>query len=142
MLGACREVPAWAAGLFAGAVVVLVDTSLLSESRGTILASGVCILVALAVVPGRAAHTARVLPPGIAIAATAPWVLRLTDDATDDPIALSGPRLGRGPVILARRRRRGRRGRRAARSRSTVGSSPRRSARADRVAARCDGRRS
>ena len=46
-------VPPWLRGVFAAGVVVLAETSLLSESRGSLVAVGVVLVVLFAVVPRR-----------------------------------------------------------------------------------------
>jgi hypothetical protein len=100
-LAACRDVPAWLRGLLAGAVVVLADTALLSQSRGALVATAVVLVVLVAVVPDRVRTLRALLAPAIAIAVTAPHVLHAADAAAGDSTEIS--RLGgvATPVLLA-----------------------------------------
>jgi hypothetical protein len=94
-------VPPWLRGLFAAGVVVLAETSLLSESRGSLVATGVVLVVLFAVVPGRVRTFLTLLAPAVAIAATTPHTLHIANLVGDDPTAT--PRLGdvASPVLLA-----------------------------------------
>ncbi|HUR85606.1 MAG TPA: O-antigen ligase family protein [Solirubrobacteraceae bacterium] len=100
-LAACRDLPPWLRGLAAGAVVVLADTSLLSESRGSLVATAIVLVVLFAVVPGRVRMLLTLLAPAIAIGLTTPHLLQAANAAARDPDEIS--RLGEvaGPVLLA-----------------------------------------
>ena len=91
----------WLRGLFAAGVVVLAETSLLSESRGSVVAAGVVLVVLFAVVPRRVRTFLTLVPIAIAIAATTPHTLHIANLVGDDPSA--APQLGdvAAPVLIA-----------------------------------------
>ena len=98
---ACRDVAPWLRGLAAGAIVVLAETALLSESRGSLVATAVVLAVLFALVPGRVRMLLTLLVPAIGIALTTPHVLRLANAAARDESEI--PRLDgvATPVLLA-----------------------------------------
>ncbi len=88
-------------GLFAGGAVVLFDIALLSESRGAIIAAGICLIVLLAAVPGRVRTVLSLVPVGIGLALTAPHVIDVSD-ARRDAGAGAGALAGLAtPVLVA-----------------------------------------
>src|SRR5205814_6139468 len=91
----------WLRGVFAAGVVVLAETSLLSESRGSVVAAGVVLVVLFVVMPRRVRTFLTLIPPAIAIAATTPHTLHIANLVGDHPSATS--RLGgvAAPVLLA-----------------------------------------
>jgi tetratricopeptide (TPR) repeat protein len=94
-------IPPAVRGMFAAAVVVLAETSLLSESRGSVVAAGVVLVVLFVVVPRRVRTFLSLIPPAIAIAATTPHTLHIANRAGDTPSAI--PQLGdvAAPVLIA-----------------------------------------
>ena len=61
-LASRREVPWWARGLFAGGVVVLVDTALLAQSRGATIALPILLALYFIFVPGRVGPLVTAIP--------------------------------------------------------------------------------
>lgn len=100
-LAACPRLAPWLRGAAAGAVVILAETSLLSESRGTLVATAVVLVILFAVVPGRVRTFWTLLAPAIAIAVTTPQTLQAANAAARDPAGI--PELGNvaTPVLLA-----------------------------------------
>jgi tetratricopeptide (TPR) repeat protein len=94
-------VPPWLRGIFAAAAVVLAETSLLSESRGSVVAAGIVLVVLFAVVPRRVRTFLTLLAPAAAIAATTPHTLHIANLVGNDPSAT--PQLGdvAAPVLIA-----------------------------------------
>ena len=66
-------------GLLAGGSVLLADLALLSQSRGSLYAMGVMIVLVFALVPGRLRTFVAAVPVALAIGATTPVVLRVGD---------------------------------------------------------------
>ncbi|HEX4838549.1 MAG TPA: O-antigen ligase family protein [Solirubrobacteraceae bacterium] len=66
-------------GLFAGGAVVLADVALLSQSRGSLYATGAMIVLVFALVPDRLRTFATAVPVTLGIGFTAPLVLRVGD---------------------------------------------------------------
>jgi tetratricopeptide (TPR) repeat protein len=101
LLAACRDVPPWLRGVLTAGVVILADTSLLSESRGTLVATGAVLIVLFALVPGRVRSFLALAPAAVAIAVTAPYVLHRANAAGRELSAV--PDLGEVavPVLLA-----------------------------------------
>ncbi len=97
----CRDLPAWLRGAAAAAVVVLADTSLLSESRGSLVATAIVLVVLFLVVPGRVRTLLTLLAPASAIALTTPHVLRAANAAARDRAEISQLDGVAGPVLLA-----------------------------------------
>jgi len=100
-LAACRSTPPWLRGVLAGAIVVLADTAVLSDSGGALVASGVVLAVMLAVVPGRVRTLVTLFPVAAGIAVTLPYVLDLINDAEDQPAAVAELGGAAAPVLLA-----------------------------------------
>jgi tetratricopeptide (TPR) repeat protein len=70
----------WLRGLFAGSAVVLAETALLSQSRGSLYATPVMLVLVFALLPGRRRTFALLVPVGAGIAACAPAVLHVGND--------------------------------------------------------------
>ena len=79
LLARTREMPAALRGLFAGGAALLADVALLSQSRGSLYATPVMLILVLALLPGRMRTLAVLIPVAIAIAATAKRVLHVGD---------------------------------------------------------------
>jgi tetratricopeptide (TPR) repeat protein len=91
----------WLRGIFASGVVILAETSLLSESRGSVVATGIVLVVLFVVVPRRVRTFLTLIPSAVAIAATTPHTLHIANLVGDDPSA--APQLGdvAAPVLIA-----------------------------------------
>ena len=63
-------------GVLAGGAVLLAEVALLSQSRGSLYATPVMLVVVFALLPGRVRTFALLVPVAAAIGATAPAVLR------------------------------------------------------------------
>ena len=78
LLLARSERLAWALrGLLAGGAVLLADLALLSQSRGSLFAAPVMLLLVFALLPGRLRTFALLVPVAAGVAASAPSVLRV-----------------------------------------------------------------
>jgi hypothetical protein len=88
-------------GVFAAGAVVLAETSLLSESRGSVVAAGVVLVVLFVVVPRRVRTFLSLIPPAIAIAVTTPHTLHIANRVGDN--AAATPQLNdvAAPVLIA-----------------------------------------
>jgi O-antigen ligase len=72
---------AWALrGLLAGGAVLLAEVALLSQSRGSLYATAVMVVLVFALLPRRLRTFAVLLPVGLATLAAAPSVLHVGDD--------------------------------------------------------------
>ena len=91
----------WLRGVFAAGVVILAETSLLSESRGSVVAAGIVLVVLFVVVPRRVRTFLTLVPPAIAIAATTPHTLHVANLVGDDPSATSQLGGVAAPVLIA-----------------------------------------
>jgi tetratricopeptide (TPR) repeat protein len=76
---ASARVPWALRGVAAALAVVLLDVALLSQSRGSVLALPVCVVLFIAFVPGRLRHLAALVPIAGLAAAALPRVLDLGD---------------------------------------------------------------
>jgi tetratricopeptide (TPR) repeat protein len=79
LLARSASVPWWARGLLAGGAVLLADVALLSQSRGSLYATPVVLVLVFALVPGRTRTFALLVPVAAAIGATVPAVLHVGD---------------------------------------------------------------
>jgi len=66
-------------GLLAGGAVLLAEVALLSQSRGSLYATPVMLVLVFALLPGRTRTFALLVPVALGIAAAAPAVLRVGD---------------------------------------------------------------
>ena len=82
-LGSSFGITPWLRGVFSAGIVVLAETALLSESRGSLVAAGIVLLVLFVVVPRRVRTFLTLVPPAIAIAATTPHTLHIANRAGD-----------------------------------------------------------
>src|SRR5256714_14786629 len=73
-------------GVLAGSAVLLADVALLGQSRGSLYATPVMVLLVFAFVPARLRTFAALAPVAAAIAATAPVVLRVGNHLDDDRV--------------------------------------------------------
>ncbi|HEX5223723.1 MAG TPA: O-antigen ligase family protein, partial [Solirubrobacteraceae bacterium] len=88
LLLACSERLPWALrGVLAGGAVLLGEVALLSQSRGSLYATPVMIVLVLVFLPGRVRKLAVMVPVAAGIAAAAPAVLRVGDHlSAGDPV--------------------------------------------------------
>jgi O-antigen ligase len=70
-------------GLLAGGAVMLADVALLSQSRGSLYATPVMLVLIFALVPGRVRTFALLAPIAAGVAASTPAVLRVADHLRD-----------------------------------------------------------
>jgi tetratricopeptide (TPR) repeat protein/predicted secreted protein len=89
LLARSERLPWAARGLLAGGAVLLAEVALLSQSRGSLYATPVMLVLVFAVLPGRLRTFAVLVPVAAGIAAAAPAVLRV------------GDHLQRGQVVAA-----------------------------------------
>ena len=89
LLARTRELPAALRGVFAGGAVLLADVALLSQSRGSLYATPVMLILALALVPARMRTLAVLIPVAVAIAATAKPVLDVGDHLVGGAVTAS-----------------------------------------------------
>jgi len=101
LLASRPEVPPWLRGIFAGGIVVLVDTAILSESRGALIAGVIVFVAFFLVVPGRVRSLLVLAPVAIACGASAPHVLRVANGFAAGPVARSGVGGVAAPILLA-----------------------------------------
>ncbi len=76
LLARSRQLPWGLRGLLAGGAVLLADVALLSQSRGSLYATPVMVVLVLALLPGRKRTLALLVPIAAGGAAAAPAVLR------------------------------------------------------------------
>ncbi len=74
-----RRLPWGLRGVLAGGAVVLAEVALLSQSRGSVYATAVLVVLVFALLPGRVRTFALAVPVAAGIAAAAPAVLRVGD---------------------------------------------------------------
>jgi hypothetical protein len=78
-LASARELAPALRGLFAAAAVVLADVALLSQSRGSIIATPILLVLTLIVLPWPRATLMTILPVGAAVGASVPALLDVRD---------------------------------------------------------------
>jgi tetratricopeptide (TPR) repeat protein len=76
----------WLRGLLAGGCVLLAEVALLSQSRGSLYATPVMLVLVFAVAPMRTRTFALLVPVAAGIAAAAPAVLRVGDHVHDGQV--------------------------------------------------------
>ena len=80
LLARSRRLPWALRGLLAGGAVLLAEVALLSQSRGSLYATAVMLVLVFALLPGRLRTFAVLLPAALATLAAAPSVLHVGDD--------------------------------------------------------------
>ena len=100
-LASARELPPALRGLLAGAAVVLADVALLSQSRGSIIATPILLVLALVVLPRPRAALLAVLPVVAAVGAGIPVLLDVRDRAIAAPATWHHGFLGTAPRVIA-----------------------------------------
>jgi len=79
LLARSRSLPWGVRGLLAGGAVLLAEVALLSQSRGSLYATPVMVVLVLALLPGRTRTFALLVPVAAGVAAAAPAVLHVGD---------------------------------------------------------------
>jgi tetratricopeptide (TPR) repeat protein len=79
LLARSERLPWGVRGLLAGGAVLLAEVALLSQSRGSLYATPVMVVLVLALLPGRTRTFAVLVPVAAGIGAAAPAVLRVGD---------------------------------------------------------------
>jgi O-antigen ligase len=80
LLARSERLPWGLRGVLAGGAVLLAEVALLSQSRGSLFATPVLVVLVLALLPRRLRTFAVIVPVGLAIVAAAPSVLHVGDD--------------------------------------------------------------
>lgn len=101
ILAARRGVPWWLRGVLGGSAVVLADLALLSQSRGSVFALPITLVLALALVPGRVRTFWTLVVVGIAVAPTVPGVLDVATAIKDDAAVAATLHAAVRSIVLA-----------------------------------------
>jgi hypothetical protein len=88
-LARSKSLPWGVRGLFAGGAVLLAEVALLSQSRGSLYATPVMIVLVFAALPGRTRTFAVLVPIAAGIAAAAPAVLHVGDHLSGGAVTLA-----------------------------------------------------
>ena len=105
LLSGRREVPWWLRGPLAGCATILAGVALMGQSRGSVYAVPIVLIVLFAAMPGRVRHFAALLPLAGALAVIGPVVLHASDlidegsSATDAVAPLAPTILGAAVVV-------------------------------------------
>jgi tetratricopeptide (TPR) repeat protein len=86
LLARGRSLPWAVRGVLAGGAVLLAEVALLSQSRGSLYATPVMLVLVFALLPGRVRTFAVLVPVVAGIAAAAPMVLRVGDHLRDEAV--------------------------------------------------------
>jgi O-antigen ligase len=86
LLARARSLPWGVRGLLAGGAVLLAEVALLSQSRGSLYATPVMLVLVFALLPGRTRTFALLVPVAAGIAAAAPAVLHVGDRLSDGAV--------------------------------------------------------
>jgi O-antigen ligase len=87
LLARSRQVPWGVRGVLAGGAVLLAEVALLSQSRGSLYATPVMLVLVFALLPRRTRTFAILVPVALGIAAAAPAVLRVADHLKNGGVA-------------------------------------------------------
>jgi hypothetical protein len=96
-----RSLPWALRGVLAGGAVLLAEVALLSQSRGSLFATPVMIVLVFALLPGRTRTFALLLPVAAGVAAAAPSVLHVGDDLNDGAVMPSTVHHATSAMFLA-----------------------------------------
>jgi hypothetical protein len=96
-----RSLPWALRGLLAGGAVLLAEVALLSQSRGSLFATPVMVVLVFALLPGRTRTFALALPVVLGIAAATPAVLHVGDRLHDGAVAPSAVHHATSAMFLA-----------------------------------------
>jgi len=86
LLARSRRVPWALRGVLAGGAVLLAEVALLSQSRGSLYATPVMLVLVFALLPGRTRTFATLVPVALGLGAAAPAVLRVADHLKDGAV--------------------------------------------------------
>jgi tetratricopeptide (TPR) repeat protein len=86
LLARSERLPWWLRGALAGGAVVLAEVALLSQSRGSLYATPVMLILVFALLPGRARTFVLLVAVGIGVAAAAPAVLHVGNHLRDGAV--------------------------------------------------------
>jgi O-antigen ligase len=86
LLARSQGLPWWLRGLLAGGAVLLAEVALLSQSRGSLYATPVVVVLVFALLPGRTRTFAVLVPVAAGIAAAAKTVLRVGDNLRHEAV--------------------------------------------------------
>ncbi len=89
LLARSEQLPWGLRGVFAGGAVLLAEIALLSQSRGSLYATPVMLVLVFAALPGRTRTFALLVPVAGGIAAAAPSVLHVGDDLSNGGVVPS-----------------------------------------------------
>jgi O-antigen ligase len=101
LLARSRRLPWGLRGLLAGGAVLLAEVALLSQSRGSLYATPVLIVLVFVLLPDRTRTFAVFAPVAAGIAAAAPWVLRVGDDLKHEAVSPSTLHSAIGATLAA-----------------------------------------
>ncbi len=87
LLARSERLPWGVRGLLAGGAVLLAEVALLSQSRGSLYATPVMLVLVFALLPGRTRTFALLVPVAAGIGAAAPAVLRVGDHLNNGEVA-------------------------------------------------------
>jgi tetratricopeptide (TPR) repeat protein len=91
----------WLRGALAGGAVVLAEVALLSQSRGSLYATPVMLILVFALLPGRARTFVLLLVVGAGIAAAAPSVLDVGNHLRGGTVVASNVHSATGAMLIA-----------------------------------------
>jgi tetratricopeptide (TPR) repeat protein len=86
LLARARSLPWGLRGVLAGGAVLLAEVALLSQSRGSLYATPVMVVLVFALLPGRTRSFALLVPVALGIGAAAPAVLHVGDDLRGEAV--------------------------------------------------------
>jgi tetratricopeptide (TPR) repeat protein len=87
LLARSPRLPWWVRGVLAGGAVLLAEVALLSQSRGSLYATPVMLVLVFALLPARTRTFAVLVPVAAGIGAAAPAVLRVGDNLKHGAVA-------------------------------------------------------
>jgi tetratricopeptide (TPR) repeat protein len=87
LLARARSLPWGLRGALAGGAVLLAEVALLSQSRGSLYATPVVVVLVFALLPGRTRTFALLVPVAAGVAAAAPAALRVGDRLSDGAVS-------------------------------------------------------
>jgi O-antigen ligase len=101
LLSCSKRLPWWLRGVLAGAAVLLAEVALLSQSRGSLYATPVMLVLVFALVPRRVRTFATLVPVAGGIGAAAPTVLRVGNHLRGDAVVAANVHSAITVVFLA-----------------------------------------
>jgi tetratricopeptide (TPR) repeat protein len=101
LLSAARRIPWAVRGLLAGGAVVLADLALLSQSRGSLFATVVILVLVFALLPGRVRTFLVLVPVAAGVGLSTPTVLHVGDSLKDGGDVRSALHSATAAILLA-----------------------------------------